>query len=219
MNMEAKKIRLIMELRSQGVTDTKVLGAIERIPREVFVPSAFQDRSYENVALPIGHGQTISQPAVVGYMTQELELGERMKVLEIGTGSGYQAAILSRLCRRLYTVERSRLAGASAVRAHHRHRRRARCPARPARTTRAGRRDDPARRRDIGNAATAQVPSNERRDRLSEPVAGPFRSPADGRGKRRRLILQRVAPRAYERTGFDQRSEPWRDVAKFMLLR
>jgi len=97
-----------MELRRQGVTDTKVLGAIERIPREAFVPNAFRDRSYENVALPIAHGQTISQPAVVGYMTQELEIGERMKVLEIGTGSGYQAAILSRLCRRLYTVERSR---------------------------------------------------------------------------------------------------------------
>ena len=108
MTIEANKIRLIMELRRQGITNTKVLGAIERIPREAFVPNAFRDRSYENVALPIGHGQTISQPAVVGYMTQELELGERMKVLEIGTGSGYQAAILSRLCRRLYTIERSR---------------------------------------------------------------------------------------------------------------
>ena len=96
-----------MELRRQGITDTSVLGAIERVPREEFVPTAFRDRAYENVALPIGHGQTISQPAVVGYMTQELELGERMKVLEIGTGSGYQAAILSRLCRRLYTIERS----------------------------------------------------------------------------------------------------------------
>jgi protein-L-isoaspartate(D-aspartate) O-methyltransferase len=104
---EANKIRLVMELRRQGITDTAVLGAIERIPREAFVPGAFRDRAYENVALPIGHGQTISQPAVVGYMTQELELGERMKVLEIGTGSGYQAAILSRLCRRVYTVERS----------------------------------------------------------------------------------------------------------------
>ena len=107
MTLEANKIRLIMELRRQGVTDTRVLGIIERVPREAFVPDAFHDRAYENVALPIGHGQTISQPAVVGYMTQELELGERMKVLEIGTGSGYQAAILSRLCRRLYTVERS----------------------------------------------------------------------------------------------------------------
>ncbi len=107
MTTEANRIRLIMELRRHGVTDTKVLGAIERVPREAFVPDPFRDRAYENVALPIGHGQTISQPSVVGYMTQELDLGERMKVLEIGTGSGYQAAILSRLCRRLYTVERS----------------------------------------------------------------------------------------------------------------
>ncbi len=114
---EANKIRLVMELRAQGITDTRVLGAIERIQREAFVPNAFRDRAYENVALPIGHGQTISQPAVVGYMTQELELGERMKVLEIGTGSGYQAAILSRLCRRVYTVERYRelLRGAEKI--------------------------------------------------------------------------------------------------------
>ena len=106
MTHEAAKIRLIMELRRQGITDTRVLGAIERVPREAFLPRAFRDRAYENVALPIGRGQTISQPAVVGYMTQELDLGERMKVLEIGTGSGYQAAILSRLCRRVYTIER-----------------------------------------------------------------------------------------------------------------
>jgi len=102
---EAIKIRLVMELRRQGITDTAVPGAIERIPREAFVPGAFRDRAYENVALPIGHGQTISQPAVVGYMTQELELGERMKVLEIGTGSGYQAAILAEICEKVYTIE------------------------------------------------------------------------------------------------------------------
>ncbi len=107
MTTEANKIRLIMELRRHGITDARVLGAIERVPREAFVPDAFRGRAYENVALPIGRGQTISQPAVVGYMTQELDLGERMKVLEIGTGSGYQGAILSRLCRRVYTVERS----------------------------------------------------------------------------------------------------------------
>ena len=107
MTTEANKIRLIMELRRHGITDARVLGAIERVPREAFVPDAFRGRAYENVALPIGHGQTISQPAVVGYMTQELDLTDRMKVLEIGTGSGYQGAILSRLCRRVYTVERS----------------------------------------------------------------------------------------------------------------
>jgi protein-L-isoaspartate(D-aspartate) O-methyltransferase len=100
------KIRLVMELRSTGVTDTRVIGAIERIPREDFTPPSFRDQAYENTALPIGHGQTLSQPTVVGLMSQALELGPRMKVLEIGTGSGYQAAILSLLCRRVYTIER-----------------------------------------------------------------------------------------------------------------
>jgi protein-L-isoaspartate(D-aspartate) O-methyltransferase len=95
-----------MELRASGVSDTAVLAAIERVPREMFVPTAFRDRAYENAALPIGHGQTLSQPSVVGLMTQALELGARMKVLEIGTGSGYQTAVLARLCRRVYTIER-----------------------------------------------------------------------------------------------------------------
>jgi len=108
MTLEARKIRLVMELRQQGVTDQTVLSAIERIPRDVFIPKAFHDQAYENTALPIGQGQTISQPAVVGYMTQVLELGPRMKVLEIGTGCGYQAAVLSKLCRRVYSIERYR---------------------------------------------------------------------------------------------------------------
>jgi protein-L-isoaspartate(D-aspartate) O-methyltransferase len=105
---EARRIRLIMELRSQGITDTRVLSAIERVPREIFVAAAFQDQAYENIALPIESGQTISQPYVVAAMTEALEVGEKMKVLEIGTGSGYQAAVLSHLCRRLYTIERHR---------------------------------------------------------------------------------------------------------------
>lgn len=106
MSIAARKIRLIMELRRQGVAETGVLAAIERIPREAFVPPTFRDQSYENRALPIGQGQTLSQPEVVARMTQALAVTRRMKVLEIGTGSGYQAAVLSRLCRRLYTVER-----------------------------------------------------------------------------------------------------------------
>jgi protein-L-isoaspartate(D-aspartate) O-methyltransferase len=106
MKNEARKIRLIMELRRSGITDTRVLSAIERIPREVFVPEPFKDQAYENTALPIKLGQTISQPLVVASMTQALAIGERMKVLEIGTGSGYQAAVLAKLCRRLYTIER-----------------------------------------------------------------------------------------------------------------
>lgn len=117
MNVDARKIRLIMELRRSGVTDTKVLSAIERVPREIFIPPTFRDQAYENKALPIAHSQTISQPLVVAMMSQALAVGERMKVLEIGTGSGYQAAILAKLCRRLYTVERhaALLAGAEAL--------------------------------------------------------------------------------------------------------
>jgi len=105
---DARKIRLIMELRRDGIKDTRVLSAIERVPREIFVPEPFRDQAYDNIALPIGHGQTISQPYVVAFMTERLEVGDRMKVLEIGTGCGYQAAVLAHLCRRVYTVERHR---------------------------------------------------------------------------------------------------------------
>jgi protein-L-isoaspartate(D-aspartate) O-methyltransferase len=103
-----KMVRLIMELRRCGIIDARVLGALERIPREMFVPPTFADQAYENIALPIGHGQTVSQPLVVARMTGALEVGARHKVLEIGTGSGYQAAVLARLCRRLFSIERHR---------------------------------------------------------------------------------------------------------------
>ncbi len=108
MNHEARKIRLIMELRQAGIADGRVLSALERAPREKFVPPMFEEQAYDNTALPISHGQTISQPYVVAFMTEALDLGERMRVLEIGTGSGYQAAVLARLCRRVYTIERYR---------------------------------------------------------------------------------------------------------------
>ncbi|MBB43082.1 MAG: protein-L-isoaspartate O-methyltransferase [Rhodospirillaceae bacterium] len=101
-------IRLIMKLRQKGITDRNVLAAIERIPRELFVPTSFYDQAYEDIALPIGNGQTISQPTVVAFMTQKLEPDIKSKVLEIGTGCGYQAAVLSRLFRRVYTIERYR---------------------------------------------------------------------------------------------------------------
>lgn len=106
MSLAARKIRMIMSLRQQGITDTAVLSAIERIPREAFVPATFHDQAYENRALPIGSGQTLSQPQVVLQMTQALMVTRRQKVLEIGTGSGYQTAVLSRLARRVYTIER-----------------------------------------------------------------------------------------------------------------
>lgn len=101
-----RKVRLILELRHAGIGDARVLGAMEKTPRELFVPDEFQDQAYENVTLPIANGQTISQPYIVALMTERLEVRERDKVLEIGTGSGYQTAILARLCRRVFTVER-----------------------------------------------------------------------------------------------------------------
>jgi protein-L-isoaspartate(D-aspartate) O-methyltransferase len=103
-----KVLRLLMELRRLGITDARTLGAIERVARDAFVPAAFKDQAWENVALPIGHAQTISQPLVVALMTQALEVGDRHKVLEIGTGSGYQTAVLAKLCRRVFTMERHR---------------------------------------------------------------------------------------------------------------
>jgi len=104
----SERIRLIMRLRRSGVTDARVLSAIEAIPREIFVPDSFRDRAYDDTALPIASGQTISQPTVVAWMTWALNVGARMRVLEIGTGSGYQAAILAKLARRVYTIERHR---------------------------------------------------------------------------------------------------------------
>ncbi len=108
MSPDSRKIRLVMDLRRAGISDTRVLAAIERIPRDLFAPEAFLDKAYENTALPIGRHQTMSAPFVVALMTQALEVNERMKVLEVGTGSGYQAAVLARLCRRVYTIERYR---------------------------------------------------------------------------------------------------------------
>ncbi len=105
-NLHADKIRLVMKLRKQGITDTRTLGAIEQVPREEFVDEAFRDRAYEDNALPIAMEQTISQPTIVAMMTQALEVQATHSVLEIGTGSGYQAAVLSKLARRVHTIER-----------------------------------------------------------------------------------------------------------------
>lgn len=103
-----RKMRFLFQLRSRGVTDPRVLEAMEGIDRGLFVRGQFADRAYEDTPLPIPCGQTISQPSVVGLMTQALTIGPRDTVLEVGTGSGYQAAILSGLCRRVYTVDRHR---------------------------------------------------------------------------------------------------------------
>ena len=101
-------MRLLVALRSKGVTDVRVLTAMERVDRSLFVSPTFAARAFEDVPLPIASGQTISQPSVVGQMTQALDVQPRDKVLEVGTGTGYQAAILSQLARRVYTVERHR---------------------------------------------------------------------------------------------------------------
>lgn len=107
MNSEAeRKMQFLFALRSKGVTDTRVLSAMEKIDRGLFVRGLFAERAYEDMPLPIACGQTISQPSVVGLMSQALDLSPRHKVLEVGTGSGYQAAVLSQLARRVYTVER-----------------------------------------------------------------------------------------------------------------
>ncbi len=98
--------QLIEALYAEGISDARVLDVMRRLNREMFIPDAFRHRAYENSALPIGHHQTISQPAVVARMTEALQVTDRTKVLEIGTGSGYQTAVLSMLCRRIYTIER-----------------------------------------------------------------------------------------------------------------
>ncbi len=103
-----RKMRFLYALRSNGVTDARVLQAMEAVDRGLFVKGVFAERAYDDTPLPIACGQTISQPSVVGLMTQALNVTSRDKVLEVGTGSGYQAAILSHLARRVYTIDRYR---------------------------------------------------------------------------------------------------------------
>ena len=101
-----RKMQFLFSLRSRGVTNKRVLNAMERVDRGKYIRGTFEDRAYEDTPLPIACGQTISQPSIVALMTEALDVQPRDKVLEIGTGSGYQAAILSQLARRVYTVDR-----------------------------------------------------------------------------------------------------------------
>jgi protein-L-isoaspartate(D-aspartate) O-methyltransferase len=112
---DIRKAQLILALRDRGIRDLRVLEAIEKVPRELFVSDVLKAHAWDDNALPIACGQTISQPFVVAFMTHELKVNERHKVLEIGTGSGYQAAVLSHLCRRVYTIERYRTLAAEAA--------------------------------------------------------------------------------------------------------
>jgi protein-L-isoaspartate(D-aspartate) O-methyltransferase len=101
-------LQFVYTLRSKGVTDERVLMAMEKTDRAIFIRGTFSERAYDDMPLPIECGQTISQPSVVGIMTQALKVGPRDTVLEVGTGSGYQAAVLSHLARRVYTIDRHR---------------------------------------------------------------------------------------------------------------
>lgn len=109
------RMRFLFMLRSHGITEKRVLQAMETLDRRLFVQGNFAEQVYDDTPLPIGCGQTISQPSVVGHMTQALDVDPRHKVLEIGTGSGYQAAVLGQLCRRVYTVERHRRLSVAAA--------------------------------------------------------------------------------------------------------
>src|SRR5689334_5573896 len=108
MSEDPRLKELLTSLRNNGISDQRVLSAMEQTPRELFVGDTFGYAAYNDTALPIACGQTISQPFVVAYMTQALDLRGEMRVLELGTGSGYQAAVLSLLCNRVYTIERHR---------------------------------------------------------------------------------------------------------------
>jgi len=101
----AREKMVASQIASRGIKNTGVLEAMGKVPREIFVPSGYKDSAYEDRPLPIGMGQTISQPFIVALMTESLELDNSMEVLEIGTGSGYQSAILSVLARKVYSVE------------------------------------------------------------------------------------------------------------------
>lgn len=104
--MKESKAVLMLKLRQIGISSKEILGCIESLDRSNFVSESFLDRCLEDIALPIDCGQTISQPSLVALMTQQLEIPQRSKVLEIGTGSGYQTAILARLSSRVYSIER-----------------------------------------------------------------------------------------------------------------
>jgi protein-L-isoaspartate(D-aspartate) O-methyltransferase len=111
------QMKFVLELRRRGIMDPAVLRAMEEVPRERFVMPAHAGAAYQDRAMPIACGQTISQPFVVAYMTEQLAVGPRHHVLEVGTGSGYQAAVLSRLATKVTTIERYRtLADAARIR-------------------------------------------------------------------------------------------------------
>jgi protein-L-isoaspartate(D-aspartate) O-methyltransferase len=105
-SLAERKMQFLFTLRTRGVTDSRTLAAMEAVDRGDFLRGLFAERAYEDMPLPIAFGQTISQPSIVGLMTQALQVEPRHRVLEIGTGSGYQAAVLAQMARRVYTIDR-----------------------------------------------------------------------------------------------------------------
>ena len=108
------RMQFLLALRTRGISDAGVLRAMDEVPREHFVDARYVDQAYVDHAMPIACGQTISQPYVVAYMTEQLQVKPNHRVLEVGTGSGYQAAVLSRLAREVFTIERFRTLADSA---------------------------------------------------------------------------------------------------------
>ena len=106
MNTNLKKVEFVLNLRSAGIINTHLLNTMERVPREAFISENFAKYAYDDIALPIECSQTITKPTIVALMTEALDINKRCKILEIGTGSGYQTAILANLGRRVYSVER-----------------------------------------------------------------------------------------------------------------
>jgi protein-L-isoaspartate(D-aspartate) O-methyltransferase len=102
---DKQKSQMVETLKKYGIRDPEVLRVMEKVPRHEFVPDSMKDYSYDDGPLPIGEGQTISQPYIVAYMTEKLKLDMTLKVLEIGTGSGYQAAVLGEIAKEVYTIE------------------------------------------------------------------------------------------------------------------
>jgi len=101
----AERRKMVDELRARGIKDERVLTAMAKVPREAFVPEDMRSKSYADSALPIGHDQTISQPFIVAFMTEQLRVQPNDRILEVGTGSGYQAAVLAELAKDVYTIE------------------------------------------------------------------------------------------------------------------
>ena len=115
-NYQEKRTEMVRDqIRFRGVRDEKVLNAMLKVERHLFVPEVYRAEAYEDYPLPVGEGQTISQPYIVAFMTEALELEQTDKVLEIGTGSGYQAAILAEICDSVFTIEIFRSLGLSAM--------------------------------------------------------------------------------------------------------